>query len=63
MLIPAVVALLRAGKIHEFDAEWIGRLRPKSQLAAAKKCMNAAPRLDIADNAKTGTAYMGRRSR
>ena len=37
ILVPAVAAMRDAGILPEFDAEWIGRLRPDSQLAAAKK--------------------------
>lgn len=37
ILVPAVAAMLEAGILHPFDAEWVGRLRPDSQLAAAKK--------------------------
>ena len=43
MLIPEVLELFRAGKIHEFDADWIGRMKPETQLASARKCMNANP--------------------
>lgn len=39
MLIPSVERLVRERKLHPFDGEWISRLRPASQLAAAKKCM------------------------
>lgn len=39
ILVPAVAELVRLGKLSEMDSEWIGRLRPDSQLAAAKKCM------------------------
>lgn len=39
VLVPAVAELVRLGKLCEFDADWIGRLRPDSQLAAARKCM------------------------
>ncbi len=50
MLIPEVRALLNEGKLHEFDAEWIQRLKPESQLAAAMKCVNGPPVTGIAIN-------------
>lgn len=43
VLVPAVAALLAAGRLPALDAEWIARLRPDSQLAAAKKMMKNAP--------------------
>jgi len=43
MLIPEVLQLFHEGVIHLFDAEWIGRLKPESQLKAAVKCMAANP--------------------
>lgn len=36
---PEILKLVASGKLHEFDAEWIGRLPPQNQLAAARKCM------------------------
>ena len=43
-LIPEVRALLTQG-LSPDDADWIGRLKPESQLAAARKCLqpNMAP--------------------
>jgi hypothetical protein len=43
MLIPEVLELFRTGKLHPTDADWIGRLKPESQAAAARKCMNGNP--------------------
>lgn len=42
-MIAEVAKLLRAGRLNPIDADWIGRLKPESQLAAAQKCMNPDP--------------------
>ena len=42
-LIPEVAEMLRVGKIHRYDAEWIERIDPESQLASAKKCQKPNP--------------------
>ena len=39
-LTPEVQALIDSGKLHQFDGEWICRLRPESQMAAARKCIH-----------------------
>ena len=41
--IPAVMELVRLGLLCPYDAEWIGRLKPESQLASAKKCQKPNP--------------------
>mgnify|MGYP007070408517 CR=1 FL=1 len=43
MLIAEVEELVRAHRLHPFDAEWIARLRPEAQLKAARKCMRPSP--------------------
>ena len=53
MLIPEVVALLHAGKLCEHDADWIGRLKPSSQLAAAIKCGRPNLRCMIEDRPRS----------
>ena len=62
MLIPAVAELLRTGSLHPYDAEWVGRLKPESQLAAAQRCMKPNPTFDAAAVAKSGISH-GHRSR
>lgn len=57
MLIPEVHEMFLAGKIHEFDAEWIGRLPTASQLASAKKCMAASPTMLAEDNPKSSVTH------
>lgn len=56
-LIPEVAEFFRIGRLNEFDAEWIARLKPESQLAAAKKCMAANPTFtpDRYDRSTIGT--------
>lgn len=49
-MIAEVVELLQAGRLNEFDAEWIARLRPEAQLAAAKKCMAKNPTFEFRQN-------------
>lgn len=39
-LIREVQELLDCNSLHLFDAEWIVRLKPESQLAAANKCIH-----------------------
>lgn len=38
-LIPAVAALIAAGRLHRFDGDWIKGIAPSRQLAAARKCL------------------------
>ncbi len=42
-LTAAVAALLARGTLHPFDAEWIARLKPSMQLAAARKVTKDEP--------------------
>lgn len=40
-LIPAVMDLYLSGCLHLYDAEYVARLKPASQLSAARKCLKA----------------------
>lgn len=60
VLVPAVAALLASGKLHEFDAEWIGRLRPDSQLASAKKCIKPSFTMVTSERRVRSTITHGR---
>lgn len=40
-LIEELLPLVESGELHLFDAEWICRLTPAEQVAAAEKCMRA----------------------
>lgn len=39
MLTEEITELVKTGQLHEFDADWICRLLPGDQMAAAVKCM------------------------
>lgn len=43
---PEVQKLVDEGRLHAYDAEWIGNLQPEGQLAAAEKCMSSSPVMD-----------------
>lgn len=41
--IPAVLALFREGRLNQADLMYVSRLKPESQLAAARKCLRPNP--------------------
>ncbi len=55
--IPAVVELVNLGLLHPTDAEWIGRLKPESQLASALKCGRPSPTFAIQGDAKSSITH------
>lgn len=57
MLIPEVAELVRAGLLHPYDSEWIGRLKPESQLAAAEKCQRPNPSFAATSYAKSKVSH------
>lgn len=51
---PEVEELVKSGKLHEFDAQWIMWLQPDQQMAAALKCMrNFNVTMTAEDNPKS----------
>ena len=40
---PEVLSLFREGRLSQADLMYVARLRPESQLAAARKCLRPNP--------------------
>lgn len=57
MLIPEVVSLLNSGRLNPIDGEWISRLKPESQLAAAEKCQRPNPTFAATSYAKSKVSH------
>lgn len=52
--------MVARGELHEWDAEWIERLQPQNQLAAAQKCVENAMVLWPMENPKSCVHTTGR---